>query len=114
MPNIGALALSQYNWFYTNTNATGSLKSVVTGLTASALLHTITVNTAGTGTTLTVYDSSYTISGSVVTMGNPTNVLAVINTAVVGSYHYDVLLTYGLVVVPSSGSVNANITIAYR
>ena len=114
MPNLGSLALQQYNYFYTNTNSTGSIRNVTPGLTASALLHTITVNTAGVGSNITVYNSAYTVSGSVTTITSTGSVVAVLDTTAIRTYHYDVLLNNGLVTVTSGSGKAADITIAYR
>lgn len=69
---------------------------------AGQVLHTVCVNTTASSSTVTLYDNTSSSSGGSI---------AVINSASLGCYTYDITLTQGLYVVVAGGTPDVTISV---
>lgn len=97
--------VSQGVYYSTNTNA-ATLAVQVSSY--PALVHSVTVNTAGTSSVLEIYDATH----STLTSTNARRI-AKIDTTAKGLYTFDVYLSSGLCIY-NYGSTPADITVTYR
>jgi len=92
-----AVDAPQYQWLKANTAATFAVRG------GAGLLHAVTVNTKGAGSTVSVYDAN----------NGTTNPIAVIDSANnAGTFFYDAAVLNGITVVIAGGT--PDITVLYK